>query len=66
MTLVAATSLFFIMLTLAAVPSASVALVVVRSASGGLRHGLAVTTRVLQATSGGLMIGTGSYLILKS
>ena len=49
MTLLAAGSLLLIMLVLAAMPSASVALVVVRSATGGLKHGVAVTLGIVLA-----------------
>ena len=49
MTLLAALTLFFVMVTLAAIPSASVALVVVRSATAGVPHGLAVTAGIVLA-----------------
>ncbi|MEQ9825967.1 MAG: LysE family translocator [Puniceicoccaceae bacterium] len=47
MTPFAAFSLLIIMLGLAAMPSASVALVVTRSATGGFRHGVAVAAGVV-------------------
>ncbi|MCC5839372.1 MAG: LysE family translocator [Opitutales bacterium] len=49
MNLTAALSLSLIMVTLAAIPSASVALVVVRSATGGVRSGLAVAAGIVVA-----------------
>lgn len=49
MSLLAVLSLFLIMITLAAIPSASVALVVVRSATGGVRNGLAVAAGIVLA-----------------
>lgn len=47
MTFFAIVSFFVIMLSLAALPSASVALVVVRSASHGLRNGVAVAVGIV-------------------
>jgi len=49
MTLLATFALFFVMLVLAAIPSASVALVVTRSATLGVRNGAAV--------AGGIVLG---------
>lgn len=49
MSLLSVLSLFLIMITLAAIPSASVALVVVRSATGGVRNGLAVAAGIVLA-----------------
>ncbi len=47
MTLLEAMSLFGIMIVLAALPSASVALVVTRSATAGLAHGFAVSVGIV-------------------
>lgn len=47
MTLAGSLSLFLVMITLAAVPSSSVALVVVRSAQLGLRHGVAAALGIV-------------------
>lgn len=47
MTFLAAISLFLVMLALAAIPSASVALVVTRSATLGVRNGAAVATGIV-------------------
>ena len=47
MTLFSALPLFLVMLTLAAIPSASVALVVTRSATHGIRNGVAVTAGIV-------------------
>lgn len=47
MTALEITTLFVIMTALALVPSTSVALVVVRSSTGGLRNGAAVTTGIV-------------------
>ena len=44
-------SLLFVMLALAAVPSASVALVVIWSATHGLRNGVAVALDIVLVTS---------------
>ncbi|WP_369334585.1 LysE family transporter, partial [Pectobacterium brasiliense] len=56
MTAFAALSLFLAMIALAAMPSSSVALVVIRSATLGVRHGV--------ATALGIVVGDLLFVVL--